>query len=70
MPRLRVGIDRPTSKDHDVVADYVMDKFNPEQIQILREAMDPAIKLLFKHVRKNTGVDILRCVMQQETCTG
>jgi PTH1 family peptidyl-tRNA hydrolase len=39
--RLRIGIDRPDSKDKRVISDYVLEDFTKEEMDVLRKTVFP-----------------------------
>jgi len=55
IPRLRFGIDRPTSKS--AIARYVLQKFTEDERTVLQSgAIQNAIRTLLKHIETNAVV--------------
>ena len=51
--KLFIGIDRPASKDPDIVSQYVLSKFNRAEMRDLDELVFPqAAKILSQHIRE------------------
>ncbi|BFZ20459.1 hypothetical protein BsWGS_23498 [Bradybaena similaris] len=48
MPRLRIGISRPTSKSQ--IVPYVLSKFSDEELAIIDVTIDQAIASLLRHI--------------------
>ena len=65
MPRLRIGIDRPSSRGQE--ADYVLNRFTSSQLKTIQDSMDDMINVLFKHIQQKTGVDIIDEAIKQGT---
>ncbi|KAJ3331140.1 hypothetical protein HDU76_004006 [Blyttiomyces sp. JEL0837] len=53
--RLRIGIDRPTSKDPDIVASYVLSKFSEQEIDRLESEAFPKAALEVLEWVKDVG---------------
>lgn len=54
IPRIRIGINRPTNKDE--VSDYVLQKFTDRENVSVHEAVDLAILLIAQHIGARTGL--------------
>lgn len=57
MPRLRVGIGRPTHAD--AVQAYVLGCFSPAEQELLPPLLERATDLLLDHIRKRSGGPLL-----------
>ncbi|XP_050413482.1 peptidyl-tRNA hydrolase [Patella vulgata] len=56
--RVKLGIDRPVSREPDVVADYVLSEFTTEEKDQVDQIIPAAVKSLQKHLIKVSGADI------------
>ncbi|XP_064616231.1 probable peptidyl-tRNA hydrolase [Liolophura sinensis] len=56
MPRLKIGIDRPPSKDE--VSDYVLSEFSSSEQQIVNRAVDTCLVTIADHMARRTGVEL------------
>lgn len=56
MPRLKIGIDRPSSKDE--VSDYVLSEFSSSEQQIMNRAVDTCLVTIADHMARRTGVEL------------
>ena len=52
MPRLRVGIGRPTHRD--AVQAYVLGRFSPAEQELLPPVLERAVDLLLDHIRQRS----------------
>lgn len=48
--RIGIGIGRPTSRERNAVADYVLSKMGPQEMQALREAVPEVVELLMQEI--------------------
>ena len=56
MPRIKIGIDRPASRDQ--VADYVLSQFPSEEQQVINKVVKQSLVKIADHIGKRTGEDI------------
>jgi PTH1 family peptidyl-tRNA hydrolase len=54
-PRLRLGIGRPQGGDHDDVVDYVLDRFHPEEMEVMGRVLDRCCDIVLEWCR---GTDV------------
>lgn len=67
IPRIRLGIDRPTNKDE--VVDYVLCNFAANESAAVQEAVDLGILRLAQHIGARTGLDTARVFSDVEEST-
>lgn len=60
MPRLRVGIGRPTHPN--MVEAHVLGCFSSEEQELLSPLLDQATDLLLDHIRARTTADTHACL--------
>lgn len=48
--RIGIGIGRPTSRERNAVADYVLSKMGPQEMQALREAVPEVVEVLVQEM--------------------
>jgi PTH1 family peptidyl-tRNA hydrolase len=48
--RIGIGIGRPTSREHNAVADYVLSKMGAQEMQALREAVPEVVEVLVQEM--------------------
>jgi PTH1 family peptidyl-tRNA hydrolase len=48
--RIGIGIGRPSSRERNAVADYVLSKMGPQEMQALREAVPEVVELLVQEI--------------------
>ena len=63
MPRIKIGIDRPASRDQ--VGEYVLENFPVEEQKVINKAITQSIVKIFDHLGKRTGEDV-RAILQHE----
>lgn len=48
--RIGIGIGRPTSRERNAVADYVLSKMGPQEMQALTEAVPEVVEVLVQEM--------------------
>ena len=60
LTRLKIGIDRPPTKDK--VALYLNEQFSPAEQQILEDVLELCLTALSQHMKDKNGLDMIKSI--------